>query len=201
MKYKSSLILLCIITISSCVHSPKPNTREKDVAKALTQQDGSSSIISKWGRGDLVENLYSELSDKTPALRDLEFKIDAIQKSKIDSMASFNEFNGKSNAYYTSASNHLEQITDSVLREKIRGLIAGSLNKYNAGIQPYSELLNSIDQKTIKLNDLHTILKITKTLPLIEEYQTANRPDIRPLKGYSKKLDEAIQITDTLIKK
>lgn len=201
MKYLFSLTLFVLITVSACVNSPKPRPQEKDVPNALTQQDGSFAIVSKRGSDDLVESLYSELSDKTPALKDLEFKIGHVRTSKSDSIKAFNEFNGKNNAYYNSANNHLERFSDSVLKEKIRGLIAASANKYNAGIQPYNELLNSIDQKTIRLNDLHTILKITQTLPLIEEYQTSNKPAIRPVKGYSKKLDEAIQIADTLIKK
>ncbi len=201
MKYQIVLSLFVLLIVSSCVNSTRPKLPEKEIPRALTEQRGSFDIVSKRGSDDLVESLYNELSDKTTALKDLELKIDNLRKSEIDSIGSFNEYNVKSNAFYNSANNHLERIKDAVLKEKIKELIESSLSKYNAGIQPYNDLLRSIDQKTVKLNDVHTVLKITQTLPIIEKYQRLNRPDIQSLKGYSKQLDEVIQIVDTLIKK
>jgi len=193
--------MFVLLIVSSCVNSTKPKLPEKEIPGALTEQRGSFDIVSKRGSDDLVESLYNELSEETPALKDLELKINNLRKSEIDSIGAFNEFDGKNKAFYNSANNHLERIKDAVLKENIRELIESSLNKYNADIQPYNDLLHSIDQKTVKLNDLHTILKITQTLPIIKKYQTANRPDLQTLKGYSRQLDKTIQIADTLIKK
>lgn len=201
MKPFISLNLFVLIVISSCNTSPKPQPQQKDVPKALTEKDGSFGIVSKRNPDDLVESLYNELADKSPALKDLEFKIDQVQESKRDSIESFNEFNGKNNSFYNSANNQIGRMNDSVLKEKVRILIESSVKQYDISVQPYHDLLKSVDQKTATLNDLHTILKITRTLPVIEKYQKESRPGIQSIKGYTKQLDEVIKITDTLIKK
>jgi hypothetical protein len=87
------------------------------------------------------------------------------------------------------------------LRDKMKILVANSLAKYNSLISTHTDLLKSIDTKGLTLNDLHTILKITRTVPLIEKYQKDKLPSSKSLEGFSKRLDEAINYTDTLIKK
>lgn len=190
-----------LAVLASCNSSRKQENPEPETPKALEDKSTSYEIVSKRGYDDLVESLYNELTDKTPELKKLEDKIDDLHKSKNDSTELFDKYNQKNQSYFSSANSHLERITDSLLRDKMKLLIAGSLSKYNSLISRHTDLLKSIDAKNLTLSDLHIILKITKTIPLIEKYQKDKLPSAKPLEGFSKQLDEAINYTDTLIKK
>ncbi len=177
----------------------KPN---QEIPKALDDTKSSYDIVSKSGRyEDLVESLYAELSEKTPELSQLEDKIENLRKSKGDSTESFNQYNQKNQAYFSSVNGHIEQIKDVVLREKMKALITANLSKYNSKVSPHLDLLKAIDDKNVTLNDLHAVLKITRTLPLIEKYQKESLPATKSIKEFSKRLDETLKYADTLVKK
>jgi hypothetical protein len=195
----SSLIFLTLISCDNLRKNAKPN---QETPKALDDTKSSYDIVSKsrWS-DDLVESLYSELSEKTPELSQLGDKIEKLRKNEGDSTESFNQYNQKNQAYFSAANAHIEQIKDTVLREKMKLLITASLSKYNAKVSPHLALLKAIDAKNVSLNDLHSVLKITRTLPLIEKYQRDNLPTTKSIKGFSKRLDETLKYADTLVKK
>jgi hypothetical protein len=83
----------------------------------------------------------------------------------------------------------------------MKKLITLSFTKYDASISRHNNILNSIETKNLTLNDLHTVLKISRTLPIIEKYQRDNLPTTKSLEGFSKQLDEAIKYADTLTRK
>ena len=83
----------------------------------------------------------------------------------------------------------------------MKSLIFSSLTKYNSKIYRHTELLKSIDKKTMTLDDLHEMLIITTTLPLIEKYQNDNLPTINSINGYSKQLDKVVQIENSFVEK
>jgi hypothetical protein len=148
-----------------------------------------------------VETLYTELTDKTPELKQLENKIEDLSKSETDSAKSFDNYNLKNQSYYNSTNRYIEQIKDSLLRGKIKALIANSLKNYNSSTSQHNVLLKSIETKNLTLSDLHTILKITKTLPIIEKFQKENLPTTKSLDGYLRQLERAIKYADTLSNK
>jgi len=51
------------------------------------------------------------------------------------------------------------------------------------------------------LDDLHEMLIITTTLPLIEKYQNDNLPTTKSIDGYSKQLDRVVHIENSLLQK
>lgn len=67
-------------------------------------------------------------------------------------------------------------------------------------IYDHKSILNSIKTKNITLTDLHTALKIIRTLPVIDKYQKNNLPATQPLQGYLNEVDKTIKQADTLIK-
>jgi hypothetical protein len=202
MRKQISISIFILLVLTSCNSSRKQENPEQETPKALEDKSASSfEIVSKRGPDDLIESLYNELADKTPELKKLEDKIDDLNKSKPDSTELFDKYNEKNQSYYNAANSHVERITDSLLRDKMKILIANSLAKYNSLISTHTGLLKSIDTKGLTLNDLHTILKITRTVPLIEKYQKDKLPSSKSLEGFSKRLEEAINFTDTLIKK
>jgi len=165
--------------------------------KAL-EEKSSYEEISKVRNDNLVESLYNELVEKIPELKQLESKIEVLEKSKNDSIILFTKYNQNNQSYYHSVNSNLVQIKDSLLRNKIKLLITNSLKKYNSQILKQEELLKLMDLKSVTLNDLHTILKITKSLSVIEKYQTENMPSAKSLERYLKELDGTIQTTDSL---
>jgi hypothetical protein len=193
-----ALILLAII---SCKSPRIQERQQQETPKALEDKGISSDLISKRGSGDLVENLYQELEEKSPELKELENKLEYLSKTEPDSVETFDKYNGKNKSYYASAESHLTQIGDSVLREKMKKLIANSLTKYSSAVSRHNDLLKTIRENNLTLADLHIVLKITRTLPLIEKYQRDNLPAAKSLEDFSKQLDQTIMYLDTLTKK
>ena len=162
---------LIILTFASCKNSSAPNNQKQETPKALQDKSTSYEISYSRGTEDLVHSLYNELLEKTPELKQLENEIDNIVQNKIDSTKLFGSFNGKNQAYYQSANGHVEKIKDSVLKNKMKLVLENGLAKYNSSILAHTNLLKTIDTQQLSISDLHTVLKITRTMQLIEKYQ------------------------------
>jgi len=202
MKKVTLLSTIILLIVASC---DKPRIQEKQEQKKETpnalQEESSYEMVSKKRSDDLMESLYKELADKTPELKELETKIEDLSAGKSDSTELFDRYNGKNQSYYSSAESQINQINDTILRKKMKSLIASSLKRYNSKIVRHSELLKSIDKKTMSLNDLHNILIITTTLPFIEKYQNDNLPATKSLTGYSKQIDKVLYLENFLLEK
>ena len=193
--------IFLFLTLYSCNNSRTQDQHQNETPKALEDKGSAYEIISKRGYDDLLESLYKELADKTQELKELEKQIDKLADSKSDSTELFSKYDEKSQSYYRSANNHVEQIKDTVLKESMMQLIENSLAKYNSSVSKHHDILKSINTKELSLNDLHLILKITRTLPLIDKYQKENLPATKSLEGYSNQLDKTIKYADSLTKK
>lgn len=187
--------------LTSCNNTPTQDKPKQETPKALEDKSSSFEIASKRGYDDLVESLYNELVTKNTALKKLEDNIADLNTSRNDTTSLFDKFNEKNQAYFNAANRHISEIKDSLLREKMSSLIAANLTKYNASIARHNELLNMMERKQLTIADLHTILKIVKTLPLIERYQHDNLPGTKSMEGYINRQDETIQLADTLSRK
>jgi hypothetical protein len=196
MKAKFAFLVFIIFAISCSKPSKTPDT-----PAALQQKNTELDFSYKRGDEDLVNSLYTELAKKTPELNDLEEQINALKDSEADSLKSFVNYNSKSDSYYTEAERMTAQLTDSVLKNKIRLLVEKSQSNYKASTTVQKKLLGQIDLKNISINDLHILLKVSKTLPLIEKYQLKNKPTTSPITGYIKEMDKVIKLADTLSKK
>lgn len=194
-------VAIVLLSTLSCNNHRTEDKPKQDVPKALDDKKSSLEIISKRGGENIVESLYDELLTKNAELKSLEERIDALNESQADSTEKFNNFDNKNQSYYTSANNHIENINDSALKTRIKNIIAASVVKYNSSISKQKELLQIINAKSNSISDLHTALKIVKTLPLIEQYQKSNLPKSTPLEGYIKQQESTIILADTLLKK
>lgn len=146
-----------------------------------------------------MESLYGELAGQDAGLKQLETTLDALDQGKEDAAGSFHQFDKKSRSYYRAADQHANIVSDSLLKDRVKKLLEDYLAKYNVVTKKHQELLKTIDAKTTKLADLHAVLKIVKTLPVIEKYQKDNRPGIASLERYSNKQDGAIDEANKLI--
>lgn len=192
---------ILVITLASCNNTHTQDKPKEETPKALEDKSSSYEIISKRSCDDLIESLYNELVSKNVDLKKLEDKIEELNNSKSDTTKLFDKFNQKNQSYFSSADSHISAITDSSLKDKMRALIANNLAKYNSSISRHNELLKIIATKGLTISDLHIILKIVKTLPLIEKYQNDNLPGTKSFEGYIKQQEETIKLADSLTKK
>lgn len=205
MKLIYSILLCSSILIVSCNSKKAPDRTNvpPETPKAL-QDDNKSSDISlvskKRYSDDLVEELYNELLEKNSALNNLEKNIEQLKDNSRDSAITFNAFNTKNDAYYGAASAHLGNIKDSAIKQKIKLLIDNSLARYQNKIAAHKNLIASIADKDMTLDDLHVVLKLIQTMAVIEKYQNSGLPSTQPLDVISKKYDRAITVTDAASK-
>ncbi|WP_243346073.1 hypothetical protein [Parabacteroides sp. FAFU027] len=191
---------ILLFTITSCNKLRIKKHENVETPKAL-QKESSLDIVSKCRYDDMATSLYNEQVEKSPELKKLETKLEMLSTAKGDSTSAYNIYNRSNQSYYNSAKNHLNLIQDSLLRKKIESLINKSLSGYNTRISRHNALLKSIEAKESYLNDLHQILIITTTLPLIEKFQKDNQPSTQPIEGYSKQIDKVLNYEKALIKK
>ena len=196
MTTKTSILLFLSVFFLSCSSNRTEENQPKNTTpKTLTDSKSSLEIISKRSPDDLVESLYSEILDNDPVLENLENKMRDLFDKKADSTDQFSAFDGKNRSYYHSAANHVANIRDSLLQTKIKALIGNSLERYNAKTARHVGLMKEIESNDQSLSDLRTVLKIIKTLPFIEKYQTSNTPNTHSLENYIKWQKEIIYIT------
>jgi hypothetical protein len=199
---KTSIFILALmgLTLVSCNDNRKVDSPKQETPNALKEKSSSEEILSKRSYDDLVESLYNELLSKNLELKKLEDRIEELKKSKSDSTILFDKFNEKNQSYFSAAIIHIAEIKDSLLREKMKNLIANDSTQYNSAIDKHTQLMKIVEAKGLTISDLHNILKIVKTLPIIKKYQTDNLPSTKPLEGYSKQQDDIIKLADSLSK-
>lgn len=194
MKFPIIIILISIIAWSC---------RQKPVKRGPTVLPGKKvdvSSIYKKRSGDLVEALYDELVSGSKELTELELAIKDLKKQTPDSLKDYKTFHQHNTVFYDLAGKKVNAMTDSVLRKKMLLLINHSRKQYTDSISRLKELDSLINRRTNTINDLHTILKLVKTLPLIEDFQKTNRPPALPAEGALQNLDTMINRIDSLVK-
>ena len=194
------MVPVVVILFSSCNGSSAPQHQPEATPKPLLEEKSASSFL-KSARRDLVESLYNDIVDKTPALKALETEIHELGDNKNDSTKAFEDFNNKNSAYYTDANAYLTDLKDAVLKEKIQLMLQQSQAAYIANTASLNNLEDLINTKTESLNDLHILLKITTTMAVIEKYQHTNMPTDKPLLHVLDNYDATISKTKALSKK
>lgn len=201
MKHIPLLSAFYALLLFSCSGNPAQNQAQQETPKALEDKNPSYEMSSKRGYEDLVAELYYEQVSKDNELKALEDNLNTLSNSKGDSTRAFENFNDKNKRYFSAAKSHIDAITDSLLRDKMERLLADQMSKYNALTAVHTDLLKRMDEKQVTLNDLHNLLMVVKTLPLIANYQQHNLPGTRPMENYIRQQDVVIKMADTLSKK
>lgn len=193
-------IICLILTLGAC-NSKHSRTAENNPAAtpvAFQNEQKDYSLLTKRSINDIVDELYKELLDKNKSLSELEESIEKLKDNSRDSAEDFNTFHSRNTSYYNSTGSHIGLIKDSVLKDKIKQLIDNSLARYKTKIALHNTLISTINDKNIRLDDLHTVLKLTQTMAMIEKYQTGELPAVKGLEAVSKTYDKTILKTDSL---
>lgn len=194
-------LIFLIFSFASCSDNRTETETNQEIPKALDDNKSSYKISSKRGSSDLIESLYNDLVHEDTDLKNLENKINELNKSKRDTTYLFDNYNSKNQSYFTSADIHVLEIKDSVLLHKVRDLVALQLSKYTTQIEKHKELLKVIEANQTTISDLQNVLKIVRTLPIIDKYQRDNLPSTKSLEGYIKQQEETIQLAEIVSKK
>ncbi len=194
----SILLLLAICMLCSC--GRKRSNQNNDTPAVLETNKSFSESIKRVPT-DLVDAIYDEIASETPELQELENQIQDVNDRKDDSLSVYEKFTGKNDQYYASAGHHFEVISDSSLKEKIKTLINNSQDNYKNSTGGLTDLVDQLDAKQATLKDYHQVLKLTRTLPIIEKYQKKNPPSKKPIAAVVNDYNRLIQKMDTLLKK
>jgi len=197
-------IIAPFVLFSAACNRPTIHEDKKAATPEALQDNKTSRVDIKSYRSagnNLVEDLYDEAASKNITLKQLEEQIKAVDDSRTDSVAQFENYNDKSEQYYSSANDHMKLIKASLLRQKIKTIITSSLSKYQSSIAAHKNLLKQIAVKNERLEDLHVALKIITSLQMMEEFQTYNLPSTKSLASLSRKLDIVNTRLDTVTRK
>lgn len=192
---------ILLIFLVSCSNGQTKNDKAAPAETPQALQDNKLEIKSYSRSGDLIEELYQELVDKTKLLKKLEDDLDAFSPEPNKLKEKFDKYDSKSKSYYSSANYKTMAITDSLLRKKIISLIATSSRQYANNTEELNSLLKQVNANNSTLNDYHNVLKIVLTLPMIEKYQKENKLDKTEFKNLIKNQELLISRTDSLTPK
>lgn len=168
--------LFLLPLMSGCSEPPPP---QPELPKALQEPSLVDEVAEYSSRGssrDLVEALFADVLKSDTALRHLFNDIEAQLRNHGDSTERWVDFEQKNLAYYESAKRHAEHIADTVMRAAEFDRLRESQARYVASVLSARALDSAYMAKRSTLNDLEELVKIQRTLALMERYQKEQRP-------------------------
>jgi hypothetical protein len=143
---------------------------------AITLTSGISKENSG-GERNLVDELYSQAVKQNDNLRLIEDDIDRFNKKRDEALDKFYSFVSYNNRYYSDAKAKAATIAGAASRQSALDIINKSEARYNSRISDWQVIITSLDKNEKELSDLHALLKIFITEPMIDKYQTTALPD------------------------
>ena len=192
MKSLPFFALIISLLLSSC------QARKRETPAILEGKKIDVSSIYKKRGADLVDALYEELVNNSNDLKKLEQEIKEMKVTWPDSLEEYKTYHEKSAQYYESAEKKANSITDTSLRQSILDLIRKSRRNYRDSIATLSNLDSLVKKRAATIDNLHQLVKLMSTLPVIEEFQHSNRPDTFAAEGLTRRMEELITKLDSL---
>ena len=145
------------------------------------------------GYKDMVDELYSQAVKQNENLETIEDDIEKFYKKKSEALEKYNSYTAYNNRYYTDARANAASIADTATRQKAYALITKVENRYKAKTAGWQATIASLNKNEKELKDLHTLLKIVVTEPLMEKYQNNNLPESGKANEANSDLQQLIQ--------
>jgi hypothetical protein len=162
------------------------------VISAITLTAGISKDGSRTGGyKDMVEELYDQAVKQNSNLETIEDDIQKFYKKKEDALEKYSSYIAYNNRYYTDAKSKTNQIADATTKQKALDLINNSEATYKTKLTDWQNTITNLNNNEKELNDLHTLLKITVTEPMIKKFQ-GSLPDNSKLKEGNSELQQII---------
>lgn len=205
MKKIFTLLLLSLFLFGACKMSgkeePAVQPAPQNPAAFEDKSNSDFKLVSKrYDNDDMVSELYKEILAKDASLNELETAIGKLDGQRIDSVQPFYDYDNKNKSYYSSVQTHLQSITDSGLKQRMKSLIDNSMSDYKGTVSKHNGLIALLDSKDIDISNLHVVLKIVKTLPMAEKFQEDNLPSAKPMEKMLATYIRLIQQSDKLSK-
>ena len=189
MKPFTLLFSIALIVIFSSCNKVEPvhhNSQKIETPKPLQDDNKGISFISKRSAGDLMHDIYADLAEKNADLKKPEETRKHFNDGREDSLIAFNKYNYKSDDYYSSVKRALDEVKDSVIKQRLRLLLTNSQKKYAGKVSKYNSLIDQIHNDEESTNDLYRSLQIAATLPVIEDYQDKHLSDGEAVEAIAK---------------
>ncbi len=197
---KKLFFIVLVITLFSCNETIK-NKNQTNPNEILAQtpqvlearQDSKFTYISKRGGSDIVVELYNEAVEKNEELKQLNEQINQIYQIKNDSLTAYSKFSKTNQTYWTSATNHINQIQDSVLRQSILEVFEAIEQNYKTKMADYEPKIAEIQRKDILLSDQLILMKLFISESMIKNYQLNEKPAIKTLETIIEKYNKLVE--------
>jgi len=189
MKPFALLFSTCLLVVFYSCNKVQPvhhNPQKVETPKPLQDDNKEISFISKRSADDLMRDIYADLADKNADLKKLEDMRSHFNDGHEDSLAAFKKYDYKSDNYYGSATRALNEVKDSVIKQRLRLLLANSQKKYAGKISKYSSLIDQMLNDDESTKDYYVTLQIAATLPVIEDYQDKHLSDGKAVESIAK---------------
>ncbi len=192
--------LTVVMTLVAC-NAGESQPKQAAQIPVKLEQESSLGDVFKSSRQDVVNQLYQSIADTTPQLKALEQEMADCKRAKADTLKPLEDYDGINVAYYLDAGNITDGIKDSLLRKQMQRVLAQSKQAYNTNTGALRNLAKQVEARDTALNDFFVILKLTKTLAAMEQYQDKGRPAAGPLNNLLKLYGNTIQKEQRLAKK
>ena len=152
------------------------------------------------GSRDMVEELYDQAAKQRDDLEEIEESIEKFHRKKYEALEKYNSYIAYNNRYYTDAKARAATISDPAVKQKANDLLGKSEGRYKANLAEWENNIASMNNKERELSDLHSLLELMVTEPIIAKYQGSNKPDISKLKEANTDLQSVIERIKVLTK-
>ncbi len=201
MKFYHALVLFSFLIVFSCSDNSTEKTSNQasgnETPEALNknafEQDISS--ISKRYRSDIISELYNEALENNPELKELNTRINRMGVVKNDSLKLYAKYANTNKNYWIAVNNYINQLNDSILKESVTEAFTEFENNYTLKVAEHESSLDTINKKSISLNDRLLLMKLMITAPMMMNYQKNELPDIESLKKLIKEYEKLIKET------
>ncbi|MCB0698502.1 MAG: hypothetical protein KDC11_01590 [Chitinophagaceae bacterium] len=199
------VLIVGVLVLVACNTDKKPSSKIGETVAIEETPDvlegkNSSYSLTK-SRGDLLESLYKEYAENTPEIQELDKQINSLYEKKFDAEKDFHNYNNKNEQYYNVAKARAGQISDSLLADKVKNMIAKSISQYHNRIKEDTTLINQIEKQYNNIDDLYNVFKVVVTIPMIEVYQKNEHPSKKLLENFSDELSETQRSLEKEIEK
>lgn len=139
----------------------------------------SGDIKSRYDGGskDLVDELYFQAVKQNNNLEAIEEGIEKFYKKKSEAMEKYNSFTAYNSRYYSDARANANNIADTSTRKKAFEIITKGETRYRSKLAGWQSIITSLNKNEKELSDLHNLLKILVTEPMMEKHQQNNLPE------------------------
>jgi hypothetical protein len=165
------------------------------VIAAIITTTLTSGIRKEYDGGyrNLVDELYEQAVKQNDNLESIEDDIEKFYKNRNEALEKYNSFTAYNNRYYTDARSKAATITDAATQQKANEVINKSETAYKSKLANWQATIATLNANEKELTNLHALLKIITTQPMIEKYQNDALPDNTKLREANGELQKVIE--------